>query len=193
MTGLLPDHLIEAAIEAGAIAVTPWDRTRLQPCSVDLTLSSTFLTYLEYGGIIDPASEEPMIAHGHNDVGCYVLGPRCFVLAGTREKITLDARHAGTVSGKSSLARMGLSVHQTAGHIDPGFSGAITLELFNTTSRPLALWPGMRIAQIMFTRLVEPCDNMYGQSVTGSHYQGQGAPTVSRAWQRFTSDTHGAA
>lgn len=186
MYGLLPDHAILAAAKSDQITIDPFDMCRIQPCSYDLTLGSTF-EYLTAGTEIDPAREVPT----HRAIASTIrLRPGGFVLAGTRERITLDASHACRVEGKSSLGRLGLAVHVTAGWIDPGFSGQVTLELVNHASRPIVLHAGMLIAQACFWRLASPVADMYGQPSVSSRYQGQDAPTASRSWVGFTSDAH---
>ncbi len=191
MTGLLPDHMIRRAINSGAIGLTPWDPDSVQPCSVDVTLGDRFLVELQpYVHELDPAVGNTNAWRARR--GPVVMGPGAFVLAGTRETFRLDAGHACRVEGKSSLGRLGLAIHVTAGWIDPGFHGQVTLELVNHSRRPIRLWPGMKIAQACFFELAEPVANMYGQAIHGSHYQGQMAPSPSRSHLGFTSDHHDA-
>ncbi|HEY7174211.1 MAG TPA: dCTP deaminase, partial [Micromonosporaceae bacterium] len=124
----------------------------------------------------------------------FVLHPGEFVLASTLEVITLGDQLAGRLEGKSSLGRLGLLTHSTAGFIDPGFSGHVTLELSNVANLPINLWPGMKIGQLCMFRLSSPAEHPYGSAVYGSRYQGQRGPTPSRSYQSWrTWPTGGAA
>ncbi|WP_235487797.1 dCTP deaminase, partial [Frankia sp. AvcI1] len=125
--------------------------------------------------LIAPDGDEPFVLH-----------PGEFVLGSTLEIVTLPDDLAGRLEGKSSLGRLGLLTHSTAGFIDPGFSGHVTLELSNVATLPIKLWPGMKIGQLCLFRLTSPAEHSYGSAVYGSRYQGQRGPTPSRAYRDFT-------
>jgi dCTP deaminase len=129
----------------------------------------------ELTAMVEPAGEEPFILH-----------PGEFVLGSTWEVVTLPDDLAGRLEGKSSLGRLGLLTHSTAGFIDPGFTGHITLELSNVATLPIKLWPGMKIGQLCLFRLTSPAEHPYGSAIYGSRYQGQRGPTPSRSWRNFT-------
>jgi len=185
---MLGDRGILTAQARGAIVLDPWDAAMVQPASVDVRLDKYFLVFDNHRyPSIDPAQEQPELTRlvevpaGEP----FMLHPGDFVLGSTRECVTLDATLAARVEGKSSLGRLGLLTHATAGFIDPGFSGHITLELSNVATLPICLYPGMRIGQLCFFEMTTPVDHPYGSTGTGSHYQGQRGPTASRSYQRF--------
>lgn len=168
------------------------DESLVQPASIDVRLDSTFLRFTgeghRYGQIphIDPAVELPEEAMGEHIVGNYsrhLLKAGEFVLASTFETVSLPNNVCGSFAGKSSLARLGLGVHVTAGFIDPGFTGQITIELANVNSVPIILYPGMKIGQIVFQEMTEPADVPYGEA--GNSYQGQRGPTPYRGHRSF--------
>ena len=136
---------------------------------------------------IDPAADQPDLTREVATSGDepFVLHPGEFVLGATYEHITLPDEVAARLEGKSSLGRLGLLTHSTAGFIDPGFSGHVTLELSNVATLPIKLWPGMKIGQLCFFRLSSAAEHPYGSAATGSHYQGQRGPTASRSFERF--------
>lgn len=189
---MLSDHGILQAIRGKQIDISPDYPGMIQPASVDLRLSRDFL-YLSNkhrDTCIDPAMEQQLFEHTHlyPDTPVpvpFVLHPGEFVLASTIESITLGLGHAAKVEGKSSLGRLGLMVHSTAGFVDPGFSGDITLELSNVANLPIKLYPGMKIAQICFFALDTPAMDSYGSTTYSSRYQGQKGPTPSKAWKNF--------
>lgn len=189
---LLPDHEIVAAVESGRVGVDPWDPTLVQPASLDLLLGDTFLSEPTpnsiFPGYIDPS--QPLdVEHVETVVSpgkVYALEPGAFVLASTHEAVTLPPDVSAQVAGKSSLARHGLIV-ETAGFVDGGFSGTITLEVFNLARRPILLHPGMKIAQLCFLRMTSPAVKPYGSGANGSRYQGQRGPTPSRSHIGFRS------
>src|SRR5690606_12185945 len=157
-----------------------------QPSSIDVRLDRLFRVFNNHLYThIDPAVRQDdlttlvEVADGEP----FVLHPGEFVLASTLEVITLGDQLAGRLEGKSSLGRLGLLTHSTAGFIDPGFSGHVTLELSNVATLPIRLWPGMRIGQLAIFRLSSPAENPYGSAVYGSCYQNQRGPTPSRAWR----------
>ncbi|MEN9740797.1 MAG: hypothetical protein RLZ72_1063, partial [Actinomycetota bacterium] len=136
---------------------------------------------------IDPAEEQPDLTRAvevSNDEP-FILHPGEFVLGSTFELVTLPNDVAARLEGKSSLGRLGLLTHSTAGFVDPGFSGHVTLELSNVATLPIKLWPGMKIGQLCFFRLTSESENPYGSEKYGSRYQGQRGPTASRSWKNF--------
>lgn len=186
---MLPDAAIQA-FRGHTLDIEPFDPARVQPASYDVTLGDRFLVFEDVAGPIDCAQPVDMVAARLEPDGSFMLPPGEFALAATVETITLSSRMAAVVAGKSSLARRGLAI-ETAGFIDPGFSGEITLELANLTRRPLVLWPGMAIGQVAFFELLIPAARPYGAS-RGSHYQGQRGPTVSAVHQQIAEQrAHG--
>lgn len=186
---LLSDHDITAEIEAGAIGLTPFEPTMIQPASVDVRLDKYFRIFQNHRyPHIDPAVEQPELTRMVEPDGPdepFILHPGEFVLASTYEKVTLPQHLAARLEGKSSLGRLGLLTHSTAGFVDPGFSGHVTLELSNVATLPIKLWPGMKIGQLCFFRLSSPADAPYGSDKYGSRYQGQAGPTPSRSYLNF--------
>ena len=185
---LLSDRDIRAALDAGRIALDPFDPALVQPSSVDVRLDRFFRLFDNHKyPHIDPAEEQPeltrLVEVDADDA--FVLHPGEFVLASTVEQVTLGTDIAARVEGKSSLGRLGLLTHATAGFVDPGFSGHVTLELSNVATLPIKLWPGMKIGQLCFFRLSSPSARPYGSGATGSRYQGQRGPTASRSHLGF--------
>ncbi|MGZ8502778.1 MAG: dCTP deaminase [Candidatus Limnocylindrales bacterium] len=186
---LLSDRDIRAEIELGRIRLDPWDPGMVQPSSVDVRLDRYFRLFDNHRyPYIDPAQEQPdltrLVEIGATDESL-VLHPGEFVLGSSLETVSLPDDLAARVEGKSSLGRLGLLTHATAGFVDPGFSGHVTLELSNVATLPIMLYPGMKIGQLCFFRLSSAAENPYGTDVSGSHYQGQRGPTASRSWQNF--------
>lgn len=174
----------QQAFEAGYLS--PADETLIQPASIDVRLDRMFLSFPThpYGGVIDPACEQPDLFPTYVPRGdAFRLNPGTFVLASTFEVISLPGDVCAQFAGKSSLARLGLGVHVTAGFIDPGFTGQITIELANVNSIPILLHPGMKIGQIVFERLEQPASVLYGSA--GNNYQGQRGPTPYRGYKNF--------
>jgi dCTP deaminase len=185
---LLSDRDIRAEIAAGRVALDPYDETLLQPSSVDLRLDRHFRTFNNHAYThIDPALQQDdltrMVEPAQDEA--FVLHPGEFVLGSTYEVITLPDDVAGRLEGKSSLGRLGLLTHSTAGFIDPGFSGHVTLELSNVANLPIRLWPGMKVGQLCLFRLSSPSEHPYGSSIYGSRYQDQRGPTPSRSYVNF--------
>lgn len=190
---LLSDRDIRAEIAAGRLALEPYDDTLVQPSSIDVRLDNLFRVFNntrythidpsiqqdELTSLVQPRAGEPFVLH-----------PGEFVLGSTLELCTLPDDLAGRLEGKSSLGRLGLLTHSTAGFIDPGFSGHITLELSNVANLPITLWPGMKIGQLCLLRLTSPAQYPYGSSEAGSKYQGQRGPTPSRSYQNFVKAVH---
>ncbi|WP_353507642.1 dCTP deaminase [Intrasporangium sp.] len=186
---LLSDKDIRAEVDGGRVVLDPWDPAMVQPSSIDVRLDKFFRLFDNHKyPYIDPAAEQPELTR-LVEVGAgeerFVLHPGEFVLGSTLETVTLPDDLAARVEGKSSLGRLGLLTHATAGFVDPGFSGHVTLELSNVATLPIMLYPGMKIGQLCFFRLSSPAENPYGSGTYGSHYQGQRGPTASRSWQNF--------
>ena len=185
---LLSDRDIKAEISAGRVKVEPFDGAMIQPSSVDVRLDRFFRVFENHKySVIDPSIEQSdltrEVAVEANEE--FILHPGEFVLASTYEVITLPDDIAGRLEGKSSLGRLGLLTHSTAGFIDPGFSGHITLELSNVANLPVKLFPGMNIGQLCLIKLSSPAENPYGSALYGSRYQGQRGPTASKSWLNF--------
>ncbi len=184
---LLSDRDILAEAGSGII-LEPWDASFVQPSSVDVRLDRYFRVFENHRyPHIDPAEEQPELTRlVEPEPGePFVLHPGEFALAATYELVTLGASIAARLEGKSSLGRLGLLTHSTAGFIDPGFSGHVTLELSNTATLPVKLWPGMKIGQLCFFRLSSEALHPYGSTEYGSRYQGQRGPTPSRSYLNF--------
>jgi dCTP deaminase len=185
---LLSDRDIRAEIAANRVGVEPFDEAMIQPSSVDVRLDKFFRVFENHKySVIDPSTEQAeltreVIAEGDEP---FILHPGEFVLASTYEVITLPNDIAGRLEGKSSLGRLGLLTHSTAGFIDPGFSGHITLELSNVANLPVKLFPGMKIGQLCLIKLSSPAEHPYGSEKYGSRYQGQRGPTASRSFKNF--------
>lgn len=185
---LLSDRDIQAEIDSKRVVLEPFDPGMIQPSSVDVRLDKFFRVFENHKyPHIDPATEQAALTRLVDVEGDdqFVLHPGEFVLASTYEVITLPDDIAGRLEGKSSLGRLGLLTHSTAGFIDPGFSGHVTLELSNVATLPILLYPGMKIGQLCLFRLSSPAEHPYGSSQYGSRYQGQRGPTQSRSWQNF--------
>ncbi|MGP7961483.1 dCTP deaminase [Sanguibacter sp. A247] len=185
---LLSDRDIRAELDASRVVLDPYDPALIQPSSIDVRLDRYFRLFDNHRyPHIDPSTEQPdltrLVETPANEP--FVLHPGEFVLGATYEQVTLPDDIAARLEGKSSLGRLGLLTHSTAGFIDPGFSGHVTLELSNVATLPIMLWPGMKIGQLCFFRLSTPAEHPYGSSVYGSRYQGQRGPTASRSWQSF--------
>ncbi len=189
---LLSDRDIRAEVESGRVVLEPYDEAMVQPSSVDVRLDRYFRVFENHRyPHIDPSAEQPdltrMVTAADEDP--FVLHPGEFVLASTYEVVTLPDDVAARLEGKSSLGRLGLLTHSTAGFIDPGFSGHVTLELSNVATLPIMLWPGMKIGQLCFFRLSSPSEHPYGSARYGSRYQGQRGPTPSRSHLSFHRTT----
>jgi dCTP deaminase len=185
---LLSDRDIRAELAAGRVVLEPFDAAMVQPSSVDVRLDKFFRVFENHRyPHIDPAEEQPELTRMvEPDAGePFILHPGEFVLASTYEVVTLPDDVAGRLEGKSSLGRLGLLTHSTAGFIDPGFSGHVTLELSNVATLPIKLWPGMKIGQLCLIRLSSPAEQPYGSSAYGSRYQGQRGPTASKSYLNF--------
>jgi dCTP deaminase len=185
---LLSDRDIQAEINAGRVIVDPYDKEMIQPSSIDVRLDRFFRVFENHRyPHIDPATEQLELTRMVEPEGDepFILHPGEFVLGSSYEAVTLPDDIAARLEGKSSLGRLGLLTHSTAGFIDPGFNGHVTLELSNVATLPIKLWPGMKIGQMCFFRLSSPAEHPYGSAVYGSRYQGQRGPTPSRSYQNF--------
>ena len=186
---ILSDRTIREELATGRIVIDPLDETCIQPSSVDLRLDRLFRVFLNHTApVIDVKKDlSDLTELIEIDAGdAFILHPGEFVLGSTAETVTLPDDLVARIEGKSSLGRLGLLIHRTAGFIDAGFSGHITLELSNVASLPITLYPGMKIGQVSFLRMTTPADVPYGSSKVGSKYQGQRGPTPSRYWENFT-------
>lgn len=180
---VLSDRDIRAAVASGRIGIDPFDTACVQPASVDIRLdrffrvfSSTRHPFIDVAKVSDEITELVEVKDGER----FILHPGQFVLGSTRERVRLADDIVSRVEGKSSLGRLGLLIHSTAGFIDPGWDGHITLELSNVNTIPVTLYPGMRIGQLSFFPLSSRAEHPYGSTESGSHYQGQTGPTPSR-------------
>jgi len=185
---LLSDRDIRAELAAGRVVLEPFDESMVQPSSVDVRMDKFFRVFENHRyPHIDPAEEQSELTRlVEPEPGePFILHPGEFVLASTYEVVTLPDDVAGRLEGKSSLGRLGLLTHSTAGFIDPGFSGHVTLELSNVATLPIKLWPGMKIGQLCLFRLSSPAEHPYGSAQYGSRYQGQRGPTQSKSHLNF--------
>ncbi len=185
---LLSDRDILAEIAAERIVVEPYDEAMVQPSSIDFRLDRYFRVFENHRyPHIDPAADQSDLTRQVEPVGDepFILHPGEFVLGSTYEVVTLPDDLAARVEGKSSLGRLGLLTHATAGFVDPGFSGHVTLELANVATLPIKLYPGMKIGQLCFFRLTSAAEHPYGSAKYGSRYQGQRGPTPSRSYTNF--------
>lgn len=186
---LLSDRDLRKALDDDRLELDPFDTTLIQPSSIDVRLDRFFRVFdnSRYTHI-DPAEQQDELTSlvENSDDDPFVLHPGEFVLGSTFETVRLPSDIAGRLEGKSSLGRLGLLTHSTAGFIDPGFTGHITLELSNVANLPITLWPGMKIGQLCLFQLSSPAEFPYGTKQAGSRYQGQRGPTPSRAHLNFS-------
>lgn len=185
---LLSDRDIKAELAAGRIGLDPYLPTMVQPSSIDVRMDRFFRLFDNHKyPYIDPAEDQPdltRLVEAKPDEP-FILHPGEFVLGSTLERVTLPDDIAARLEGKSSLGRLGLLTHSTAGFVDPGFSGHVTLELSNVATLPIKLWPGMKVGQLCFFRLSSPTERPYGSTEYSSRYQGQRGPTASRSHLNF--------
>jgi dCTP deaminase len=183
-TSVLSDGTIRALVDAGRIVINPWEPGNVQPASVDLRLGDTFRVFHNHRVAAIDLREGPPKGLTEEVVASeedgFVIHPGEFCLGRTAEWVELPDDVVARIEGKSSLGRLGLIVHATAGFIDPGWKGTLTLELNNLTRVPIKLYPGLLIAQLSFMGLDQPAERPYGSKELGSHYQGQVAATESR-------------
>jgi dCTP deaminase len=185
---VLSDRTIRAEIDAGRIAIDPYDASLVQPSSVDVRVDRRFRVFrnsrypfIDVRSAMDELTEPVEVTGGE----AFILHPGEFVLGQTLERVTLPDDLVARLEGKSSLGRLGLLIHSTAGFVDPGFSGNLTLELSNVANLPITIYEGMPIGQISFMRMDGPVDRPYGSEAMQSKYQGQGEPTPSRFYENF--------
>jgi len=185
---LLSDRDIRAELADGRLGLDPFDPAMVQPSSVDVRLDRYFRLFDNHKyPFIDPAEDQPELTRliEVDPDEPFILHPGEFALGSTYERVSLPDDVAARLEGKSSLGRLGLLTHSTAGFIDPGFSGHVTLELSNVATLPIKLWPGMKIGQVCYFRLTSPAENPYGAGPYGNRYQGQRGPTASRSALNF--------
>jgi dCTP deaminase len=182
-TSVLSDGTIRRLVAAGRIKVEPWDPDMVQPASIDLNLGPSFRVFHNFRVPAIDLADPPTNLTEHVELGdgeSFVIHPGEFVLGRTAEYVEIPDDIVARIEGKSSLGRLGLIVHATAGFVDPGFNGTLTLEITNLTRVPIILWPGKPIAQLSFMTLDAPAERPYGHPDLGSHYHGQVEATESR-------------
>ena len=185
---LLSDRDIRKAYAGGRISPAPWDSAMVQPASIDVRLDRFFRVFNNHKyTYVDPAENQGDLTQQFEVAADepWILHPGEFILGSTWEYVKLDPTIAARLEGKSSLGRLGILTHSTAGFVDPGFEGHITLELSNVSNLPVKLWPGMKIGQMCFFDLSSEAEFPYGSGNNGSHYQGQRGPTPSRSYENF--------
>ena len=188
---VLSDVSIREAIAAGRIALDPFDPELIQPASIDVRCDRRFRVFRNSRyGFIDVKTPMPELTElvETGDDEPFILHPGEFVLGATLERLTLGVDLVARLEGKSSLGRLGLQVHSTAGFVDPGFDGHVTLELANVSNLPITLYPAMKVGQVSFLAMTTAAEKPYGSSGLGSKYQGQIGPTPSEYWRNFQGD-----
>jgi dCTP deaminase len=188
---ILSDRTIREEVAAGRIVIDPFDEGCVQPSSVDLHVDAVFRVfhnarypYIDVRQPMEDLTEEVKVPGDEP----FILHPGEFVLGATLERIALPDDLVARLEGKSSLGRLGLLIHSTAGYVDPGWDGYLTLELSNVANLPITIYPGMKIGQISFFRLTTAAESPYGSREAGSKYQGQRGPTPSRFFEEFRKD-----
>ena len=188
---VLSDRAIKRLIAEGRIAIDPYDPSLMQPASLDVRVDRLFRVFRNnrYPYIDVKLEQEDMTELVEVDDGePFILHPGEFVLGSTLERVRLPDDLVARLEGKSSLGRLGLLIHSTAGFIDPGWDGHVTLELSNVANLPITIYRGMKIGQLSFMGLTEPAEHPYGAGAIGSKYQGQKGPTPSRYWKNFAAE-----
>jgi len=188
---VLSDRTIKRLLEEGRIEIDPYDPALLQPSSVDVRVDRYFRVFRNsrYPYIDVKQEQEDLTELVEISDGPFILHPGEFVLGSTLERIKLPDDLVARLEGKSSLGRLGLLIHSTAGFIDPGWDGHVTLELSNVANLPITIYYGMKIGQLSFMQMTEPAETPYGTGRIGSKYQGQKGPTASRYWQNFEGES----
>ncbi len=185
---ILSDRDLRAEIDGGRIIIEPYDATCVQPSSIDVKVSNLFRVFRNHtAAVLDvkkDLSDLTELVEVEPD-GVFMLHPGEFVLGSTLERVAVPYDLVARVEGKSSLGRLGLLIHSTAGFVDAGFDGHVTLELANVANLPITLYPGMKIGQISFMKMTSPAEKPYGSGANGSKYQGQRGPTPSRYFENF--------
>lgn len=185
---ILSDRDLRVLIEDGSLVIEPFDHDSVQPSSIDLRVGNQFRVFANsrypfidvrqpmegLTEMVEASEEEPFILH-----------PGEFVLGSTLERVALPDDKVGRLEGKSSLGRLGLLIHSTAGFVDAGFDGHLTLELSNVANLPITLYPGMKIGQLCLFEMTSPAERPYGSEALGSKYHGQVGPTPSRYFENF--------
>jgi dCTP deaminase len=187
---VLSDRIIHRLVAEGRIGIDPFDPGLMQPSSLDVRVDRYFRVFRNSRyPFIDVRTEQEDLTELVEVEGdeAFILHPGEFVLGSTLERVTLPDDLVARLEGKSSLGRLGLLIHSTAGFIDPGWDGHVTLELSNVANLPITIYPEMKIGQLSFVQLAEPAERPYGSVGIGSKYQGQRGPTPSRYWQNFAS------
>lgn len=187
---ILSDRSIREALEDGRIEIDPLGDSCVQPSSVDLTLDRYFRVFRNHTAAVIDVKENleeltELVEIPDDPDAVFMLHPGEFVLGSTAERIRIGNDLVGRLEGKSSLGRLGLLIHSTAGFIDAGWNGHVTLELSNIATLPITLYPGMKIGQVSFLAMTTEADIPYGSAAVGSKYQGQRGPTPSRYWENF--------
>jgi dCTP deaminase len=187
---VLSDRTIRRLLSEGRIGIDPYDASLVQPSSVDVRVDRYFRVFRNsrYPYINVKEAQEDLTELVEVDGEPFILHPGEFVLGSTLERVTLPDDLVARLEGKSSLGRLGLLIHSTAGFIDPGWDGHVTLELSNVANLPITIYRGMKIGQLSFVQLTEPAETPYGSGTIGSKYQGQQGPTPSRYWQNFREE-----
>jgi dCTP deaminase len=184
---VLSDRTIARLLDEGRIEIDPYDPALLQPSSVDVRVDHLFRVFRNnlYPFIDVRREQEDLTELVEIGDEPFILHPGEFVLGSTLERIRLPDDLVARLEGKSSLGRLGLLIHSTAGFIDPGWNGHVTLELSNVANLPITIYRGMKIGQLSFMELSEPAASPYGSETLGSKYQGQRGPTPSRYYKNF--------
>ncbi len=188
---VLSDSAIRRLVAEGRIGIDPYDESLMQPSSLDVRTDRLFRVFRNsrYPYIDVKLEQEELTELVEVDGDApFILHPGEFVLGSTLERVRLPDDLVARLEGKSSLGRLGLLIHSTAGFIDPGFDGHVTLELSNVANLPITIYPGMKIGQLSFVQMSEPAETPYGAGALGSKYQGQRGPTPSRYWQNFVDE-----
>jgi dCTP deaminase len=185
---ILSDRTIREELSSGRITIEPLGEGALQPSSVDLHVDRLFRVFRNHTTrVIDVKEDQTdlteLVEVGDGDA--FILHPGEFALGSTSERVALPDDLVARLEGKSSLGRLGLLIHSTAGFVDAGWDGHLTLELSNVANLPITIYPGMKIGQISFLRMTTPAEHPYGTGVLGSKYRGQRGPTPSRYFENF--------
>jgi dCTP deaminase len=188
---ILSDRTIREQLDAGRIVIEPLGERCIQPSSVDLHLDRYFRVFVNHHTrVIDVKQRQDdltkLVEIDPDDA--FILHPGEFVLGSTRERLGVPDDLVARLEGKSSLGRLGLLIHSTAGFVDAGWDGHVTLELSNVATLPITLYPGMKIGQISFLRMTTSAENPYGSTEVGSKYKGQVGPTASRYFENFIGE-----
>jgi dCTP deaminase len=185
---VLSDRTIRRLLGEGRIEIDPYDASLLQPSSVDVRVDRYFRVFhnnrYPFIDVREPQEELTELVEVADEQS-FILHPGEFVLGSTLERVKLPDDLVARLEGKSSLGRLGLLIHSTAGFIDPGWNGHVTLELSNVANLPITIYYGMKIGQVSFVQMTEPAETPYGSDALGSKYQGQRGPTPSRYWRNF--------